>query len=220
METQKILELVRAICIRIKELDSYLNKTKLIKLLYLIDIEYYRKYKETYTEFKWIFYKFGPWAHEYNEIYENLKSLPDFRIQKKALPPLEIDLITCESDEIDFRDIFPNPGDSLLFREIINKWAFEDLNRILNYVYFYTEPMVNAKKDEELDFTKIHKIEEIPKFKLQKGTLTQKQLKELRTRLEKKLEKKEANLSNRDPHGVYDELYLTEIKKMDIDYDY
>ena len=36
-----ILKLVKAICSRVKEKEGYLNKTKLIKYLYLIDLEHY-----------------------------------------------------------------------------------------------------------------------------------------------------------------------------------
>lgn len=177
MDSQKIINLIKAICVRIQELEGYLNKTKLLKLLYLIDVEHYRKYDATFTSFNWIFYEFGPWAYDYNKIYDQIESLPDFKISKKGVPE-EAQYISCTSGEIDLGDIFPKPEDSLIFKEIVNKWAVEDLSKLLNFVYFHTEPMVDAIKNKTLDFTKIKNLERIPDFRLQKGTLSEEQKKE------------------------------------------
>jgi hypothetical protein len=219
MQIVKIINLIKAICTRVQELEGYLNKTKLIKLLYLIDIEYYRKYKKTYTDFNWIYYEYGPWAYEYNDIYDQIKTSPDFKIITKDLPQ-KIEVITCISDEKDFSDIFKEPEESLLFRELINKWALEDLNRILNYVYFYTQPMIGAKKNEKLDFSKIYKIGEIPKFKLQKGTLSPERIKAFKSLLKNKLGKEKRKALQQVVKPKYDDIYWQELEKLDNDYEY
>jgi hypothetical protein len=219
MQIVKIINLVKAICTRVQELEGYLNKTKLIKLLYLIDIEYYRKYKKTFTGFNWIYYEYGPWAFEYNDIYDQIKNSPDFKIIEKDLPQ-KIELITLVSDEKDFSDIFKEPEESLLFRELINKWGLEDLNRILNYVYFYTQPMMGAKKNDKLDFSKIDKIGEIPKFKIQKGTLSSEKIKTFKSLLKNKLSREKRKAMKQVVKPKYDDLYWQEIEKLDKDYEY
>ena len=50
-------ELTLGILTRIKEREGTANKTKLLKLLYLADIEQYRATGETVTGFDWIFYQ-------------------------------------------------------------------------------------------------------------------------------------------------------------------
>jgi hypothetical protein len=39
--------------------------------------------------------------------------------------------------------------------DTIRRWALEDLNILLNHVYFETEPMVDAEPGEILDFNRI-----------------------------------------------------------------
>jgi len=215
----KIIDLIKAICTRTQEIESYLNKTKLIKLLYLIDVEYYRKYKKTFTNFKWICYDYGPWAYEYNDVYDLIMSSPDFKVVEKK-PPKNISFITCVEDQKEFSDIFKKLEDSMLFRELINKWATEGLNEILNYVYFYTEPMIDTKRKEKLDFSKINKFETIPKFKLEKGKLSTKEIRTIRATLKEKLVRRKEKDLEEVMQPKYDELYWQEMEKLDYDNEY
>ncbi len=222
MNKNLILELVKAICTRVQEIEGYLNKTKLIKLLYLIDVEHYRKYRQTFTELNWIFYKFGPWAYDYNEIIEEIESSFEFRVDKVGVTE-EVSLIHCVSDSINFNTIFSDPDDSRRFREIVERWGREDLNRLLDYVYFRTEPMYDARKGEELDFSKIHTLEPIPAFKLDRGTLSKNQLFELRQKLTdafKEREKHEELYKAHELVAKYDDVYQAAMDKMDLDSDY
>ena len=67
-----------------------IGKTRLIKLLYLLDVEYYRNYKKTYTGLDWKYYKFGPYAFEVDKICESIgiteeeKNLKNNKIFKKT----------------------------------------------------------------------------------------------------------------------------------------
>ena len=219
MKIEKIIDLIKAICTRTQELESYLNKTKLIKLLYLVDVEYYRKYKKTFTSFDWICYDYGPWTYEYNDIYDQIKSSPDFKVVEKEIPK-NISFITCVDDPKDFSDIFKELEDSMLFRELINKWATEELNEILNYVYFYTEPMIGTKKKEKLDFSKINKFETIPKFKLEKGGLSSQEIRAIRATLKEKLRRGKEKDIEEVVQPKYDELYWQEMEKLDYDNEY
>src|SRR5690348_15440932 len=52
--------------------DGGVGKTKLLKLLYLSDIEYFRVFRRTLTGFDWRFYLYGPWAPQFDEILQRL----------------------------------------------------------------------------------------------------------------------------------------------------
>lgn len=49
-----------------------MTKTKLLKLLYLFDIEYYRAHQQTFTSFGWKFFHLGPWATEFDPALDEL----------------------------------------------------------------------------------------------------------------------------------------------------
>jgi hypothetical protein len=219
MNIEKIINLIKAICIRSQELEGYLNKTKLLKLLYLIDLEYYREHDKIYTGFNWTFYKFGPWAYEYNNIYEQLEASSDFKITKKGVPE-ETQYIFCTLDYKNLNILLPNPSDSLLVKTIVEKWATEDLSKLLNFVYFYTEPMEDTVKGEKLDFTKIKSLERIPEFKLKKGTLSNKLKQELYEKLRNSIGKKKSNSLSKEIRPEYDKLYFSVMEKLDFDKDY
>jgi hypothetical protein len=64
-------------------------------------------------------------------------------------------------------------------------WGMESLPRLLDFVYFETEPMFNAKKGEQLDFSKVIK-KEIPK-KIKWSPEKQKKLQEIGKSIREKL---------------------------------
>jgi hypothetical protein len=119
------------------------SKTKLIKLAYLAEVFYVRLHKERLTEAKWIFWHYGPYLKEYNHL-----------LQTDAF---EVD----DTTEEDFHPVSPSktfkPSKSSVIASIAISRAMEfsdlELNKILDFVYFDTEPMMKAKsRGEELDF--------------------------------------------------------------------
>lgn len=217
----KILDLIRAICSRVQEREGYLNKTKLVKYLYLIDVEYYRVHKELFTGFNWVFKDFGPWAFEYNDVFEVMQRSPAFRIDEGTRPDLDTKFIrTIESLELG--KVISDFDIQLNVRRIIDRWADEATAQMLNYVYFNTEPMINAERGKPLDFTKIHSLEPIPKFKLSKGSLKAKELSELkkkiRQRIDEQREKEKQDSTFTPPR--YDEIYWEGIARLDKDNSY
>jgi len=64
---------------------------------------------------------FSYW-YEYNEVYDLITSSPDFKVVEKE-PSKNISFITCIENQNDFSDIFKELEDSMLFRELINKFA-------------------------------------------------------------------------------------------------
>lgn len=191
MQKQKVLKLIKKICARVQERNGYVNKTKLIKYLYLIDVEYYRRHEQTFTGFDWIFYDFGPWAYEYNDIFNELSNSRDFIIKSGSRSDLDAQFISTSADT-ESSSIFDDITDESITRAIIDRWADESLNQMLNYVYFHTEPMDGAKRHQKLDFSNVLKLEAITKFELTKGNLKKGEKEEIRKRIQKGISQKMA----------------------------
>src|SRR5437867_6963402 len=81
--------LVLAILTRIEEVEGTANKTKLLKLLYLADIEHVRSNGETLTGFDWIYYLYGPWTAEYDNLLKQLEAEGAIRLEPWASGGIE-----------------------------------------------------------------------------------------------------------------------------------
>ena len=129
------------------------NRTRVLKIIYLIDIDYFRRHRRTLTGWKWVYYHFGPFAFEY----------------PKTLDKMGVFLIDETEGETDngkrfFRysvaehqqiyDLI-TPADQAMIDDTISRWSLEDLNLLLSHVYFHTEPMIGSNPGETLDFSKI-----------------------------------------------------------------
>ena len=136
-----------------------LNKTTLIKYVYLMDVAYYRRHKRILSNYPWRFYKFGPWAESFNEDFQRLKDeekLWGYRRKEENYSEEVIQLkktLEEKSDE-------PPPEISLLLKQTIAPHLGSRLADLLNFVYYETEPMMGAKKGDDLDFSTIEPLEE------------------------------------------------------------
>jgi hypothetical protein len=65
-------QLVPGIVSYVTDHHGYVTKTKLLKILYLFDIEYYRTNRRTFTGFDWKFFHLGPWTPEYDPLISDL----------------------------------------------------------------------------------------------------------------------------------------------------
>ena len=219
-QKKRVLDLIKAISSRVQDREGYLNKTKLIKYLYLIDVEYYRRHEQTFTGFDWIFYDFGPWAYEYNDVFNELSTSPDFTIKTGSRSDLDTQFISTSAD-IELSSIFKDITDESIARTLIDRWADESLNQMLNYVYFHTEPMDRAKRHQRLDFSKVRKMEVIPKCKLTKGNLTKSEKEEIRRRIQKGISlKRTAPENNSFSPPKYDRVYFEGMMILEDESDY
>jgi hypothetical protein len=75
MDEQTAARLFAAIVSFVQERGSYVTKTKLLKLLYLFDVEYFRAHRKIFTGLKWKFFHLGPWAAEYDWSITRLLSM-------------------------------------------------------------------------------------------------------------------------------------------------
>lgn len=123
--------------------------TRLVKLLYLADLEWRRRHGgEPLSNWNWQFWHFGPYAFEFKELFQSQDAeLVEFRSGKTAR------FVNFKADELRQREV---PDEvSHLMKPIVERWIGVDVNLLLDYVYFETEPMEQAKRGEELDFSSL-----------------------------------------------------------------
>ena len=213
----KVKDLVKSILyFVVKRKEGYVTKTKLLKYLYLIDIEHYRIYGKTFTGFNWKFYKYGPWTKEFEKLYNELVQSKGVRVNQKN----ETQFLN-PAEDIELGEILDNVDEKLKVEKILARWSDEELGKMLNYVYFYTEPMEGAVKNMPLDFSKIEKAP--AKIILPKSSVNPKKLKKIQQKLRKgfrkrKEEQEKMKAEFKPPN--YDEVYFEAVTKMDEDDDY
>ena len=210
-------DLIHAIVWYASKRGEKLTTLRLVKFLYLSDLYHARVSKgETLTGWPWAFVYFGPWCKEVNEAVSN--AAKDGLVLANEYP-------SKYDDEKDYRlfwledtDEEPKVIDALptyvwsRLQWAIRKWA-DDSYGLLDYVYFETEPMIEAKPGAVLDFSqsrmpKISKkinMKQIPKAKMEEA-------KKALARLE---EKYKTGLISRPPQGPTDTVFLEFVSKLD-----
>lgn len=125
------------------------SKTKLLKLAYLAEI-YFKRYSDSrLTNSPWVFWKFGPYLMDYPAI---LSSHPFVRVEDDDFRPVEVDL--------DYGPTAPGMAEESAISKALD-FADEDINALLDFVYFDTEPMINANdRGEVLDFNSVKPAKE------------------------------------------------------------
>jgi hypothetical protein len=144
--------LIPAVLTYIREKEGFATKTKLLKLLYLLDLEAYRAAHETLTGFTWKFYLYGPWAPEYDTVLDGLAADGKIVLNPGSRPDLET-MFVNGTDDVPLASVFLNVRQELKAKRIIEAWATRPTGEILDYVYFHTAPMRNAQRGESLDFS-------------------------------------------------------------------
>jgi hypothetical protein len=138
----------------VRERGGYVNKTKLVKYLYLIDLEHYRSTARLLTGFDWQFHLYGPWAKEFEDLYRSLADRSEIKVRVSNRTDLDAEFLSTD-EHVDFKEVV---GDfALECRRIIDQWADRRLGEMLDYVYFYTEPMERATRGESLDFSHVER---------------------------------------------------------------
>lgn len=134
----------------IKELHAEhagFGKTRLIKLAYLVEVEYYKVQQKRLTSIDWVFFKYGPYVMDYEDyIHDKL-----IEIRKED-----------DSDiaQISLKDIHALPSIaadvSRYVKRIVKRYATMSLEDLLDFVYYETEPMMSVlARGNELDFSAI-----------------------------------------------------------------
>jgi hypothetical protein len=130
----------------VEKTGRFVNKTKLIKLVYLAEVYFKRFTGQRLTDQNWIFWKYGPYFYDYENI------IRDASVFEK--PDIQGDFVQIiVKTEFEPRELAVEEKAAVL-RALDH--SLEELNDILDYVYFDTEPMVSAEnRGDILDFSTI-----------------------------------------------------------------
>lgn len=164
---------------------GYVTATKLLKLLYLFDVEYYRKHAKTFTGFEWTYYLLGPWSQEYYSLVEKLTAENGPLV---TVPSAKLDHDTSFYKAREYTDVFGllPPEDESILRIVLNTWAEKTTAQILDYIYFRTEPIEYGERYKPLDFSLVPK-DTPPKYARSSSGKTPEEIKKLKKRFKAKL---------------------------------
>ena len=63
-------DLIQNIILEYQKQGLGFGRTRLIKIAYLLELNYFREFKQRLTDAKWIFYKYGPYPINYTNYLE------------------------------------------------------------------------------------------------------------------------------------------------------
>lgn len=147
------------------------SKTKLLKLAYLAEVYYKRRYGKRLTSANWVYLLYGPYISNYDEILQN-KNIVIKNIGSSDENETQVLLLnnTYKNETVPLEIKF-------MISSIVRDYGKLDLKNILDYVYFETEPMINAeKRGEILDFGSVLPEEYYKIKKLEIDTKTKRKL--------------------------------------------
>ena len=150
----QLKEIIPAMVSYVNDHGGYMTKTKLLKLVYLFDVEYYRANRRTFTGFTWKFFHLGPWAREFDPILDELVSGGILTESQSTRPEYDRKFLRTES-HYEVPHLFANFRDESALWTVLSTWADSPTGEILDYVYFRTEPMEHGVRNEPLDFSAI-----------------------------------------------------------------
>jgi hypothetical protein len=149
MDARQLGQLVLYIVYQVEELGGYTTTIRLVKFLYLIDLEHQRRYGRTLTGLQWQYHLYGPYAFELSTIGARL----GFDLQRE-------DFVNVKGHRGTLLHV-PDPQDlpaglsfgiETLINGILRVWADQETADLLRYIYD-TEPMRHAGRGDKLDFS-------------------------------------------------------------------
>jgi len=154
--------LVQLIVWLARQRGESLTTLRLVKYLYLADLYWAREHEgQTLTRWPGAFVHFGPFIGEALDTIQHAVNAGLVVAQpfRSKYTDEERHLYTVEDDRA--AALADNLPDTVLgpLHDTIRRWA-DDTPALLDYVYFRTEPMADARPGERLDFTKAVKTEE------------------------------------------------------------
>lgn len=209
----KLRQLVIAIVSRVTESGSKVSKTKLLKLLYLFDIEWYRTHQETFTGFNWKFYLLGPWTNEYDPTLDKYDG--NGLEKEKSKDSYGTEFIKTD-ETVRLHDLFETRDDEIILEDMIRTWGKVPTEEILDHIYFRTEPMYEALRDDPLDFSKVSP--DTPRrYRRSRSGLKESQIQAIRDRIAERLEpirQRERELKAYQP-PKYDEEFINAMDRFE-----
>ena len=157
MNNHLLRHLITHVIAQLTDAGVGFGKTKLVKLLYLIDVENYRIHRTTVSGLEWRFYHYGPYAFEIDDALKDL----EFDIPQDSVTTGTGHKATIFRSNRELRprlgEHLPSSRELRVVNTVIRDWGEIELNLLLNHVYFYTEPMKHAERGDVLDFSTIQR---------------------------------------------------------------
>ena len=194
---------------------NVLNKTKLLKLMYLADIEHFRSHRKTMTGFEWIFFLYGPWAAEYDTLIAELERRDLIEIDPWESGGLSGNRLKAKEDR-KLETLIESTVEYYQVKHQVDTWSDRSLSELLDYVYFDTDPMRDAVSLQPLDFDKVSR--EAPAlYRRSKSGASDGSVRNLRRRFaeirERNEQARQATRLNFAP-PVYDEAYQEALEQL------
>lgn len=212
--------LIRYIVDQVNEQGGSVGRTALMKLVYLVDVEHCRQYGKQATGLKWRFHHYGPFAAELDADVLSLGLDVDEDVFRGTVGnrPVSGYRYRRTGDWRQIESAFNSRYDAPVKRcvdQVVKQWALDSLPTILDYVYFETEPMQDAKWGEYLDFSKVQMAPPAP-LNTQKLKLSNEFISDMRQRMKERKEKREKSRleARKATEPRYDEVYFEACKVM------
>lgn len=147
MKRDLVRKLLLYIIDQLQDMEAQISTIRLVKLLYLIDLDHYIRHKKTLTEIDWVYYHYGPYFFALDDILRSASIDLDAR---------EVETTSGKGftfrifDEQDISKLVEYATEQQINR-IIKKWALEDTTAILEFVY-NTPPIKSGTRGTPLDF--------------------------------------------------------------------
>jgi hypothetical protein len=145
--------LIAYLVARSREREITLNQTKLVKLLYLIDVERVRSRLDPLTGLQWVFFHYGPYALE---LPETLEAMEGTQVVTRRWGD---SLLYQAAPGAPDGDDWPRSTRSMVDR-VVQRFAPMEVNELLDHVYFHTGPMVGAVRGQPLDLSRARDYQE------------------------------------------------------------
>jgi hypothetical protein len=208
-------ELIPALVSYVTERGGYVTKTKLLKLLYLFDVEFYRAHGSTFTDLQWKFFHLGPWTSEFDPLLKELVE-DEAIIETKSFKADYETKFYRASERSDLGKLFEKYSDKAILTTILDTWAESSTGEILDYVYFRTEPMEYGIRNQPLDFSRIFR-QPLQKYVRTSSGKSTKEIaaarREIQESLRRTAAKKEDRFAFTPPK--YDEEYFAALEKLE-----
>jgi hypothetical protein len=151
--TREIAEVLWARCL---EAGHKPGRVQFTKYLYLVDYCHWRYHGQQATDARWIFYHYGPWAPEAHAAMNELATEWGFYWAEEEEAVLQF-----VREEVPHR---LSLGLESIVQHIVRAFKDRDLNRVLEFAYNQTEPMLDAKRGDHLDFRTVPVDHSMPLF--------------------------------------------------------
>jgi hypothetical protein len=206
-------DLIHTIVSQVVEKGGYVTKTKLLKLLYLLDLEYYRLHRTTFTGFQWKFFHLGPWAREFDPLIEDMVRNESLVESSSTKQEYETKFFRA-SEPRDATGLFPAFADEAILRFILNTWSDASTAEFLDYVYFRTEPMEHGVRNESLDFSSVGE-DKPEKYTRPKSLVSDTEISKRRREFIKKASQERSQASFEFTKPRYDQEFEKALEKFD-----